>query len=289
MQSLQEIFSQITQEYRAIGHFNISNLELLNGIVRGALAVRQPVMIGTSEGEANFIGYRQAVALVHSLRQEHGLPIFINADHHKSVEAAKRAIDAGYDSVHIDLSALPFEENLAGTKEVVSYAKASGREVHIEGEVGYFMTESSKRYSETIEIPLESLASPEQAERFVAETGVARLAPAVGSLHGIAANEPHIDFRRIAEIRRRVPLSVALVLHGASGLSDETVSRAIQEGISNVHVSTELRVLYSKALRDSLASSPDETTPYKLLLPVVESLASLVEKKMRLFEGKVAG
>ncbi len=289
--SLCDFLKRATAEHWAVGHFNVSELDQFRAVVAAAAAVRAPVMVGTSEGERAHLGLKEAVALRDAFRSEFGVHIYLNADHTRSVEAARAAIDAGYDSVHIDLSKLSLEENIRGTKEVVGYARSIGAAlsvkrqapISIEGEVGYLVTESSKIYKQVVEIPPESLTNPDDAERFVRETGVDRFAPAVGSIHGIAVNEPRLDFTRIADIRSRLPANVTLVLHGGSGIADEGIKRAIAIGIGNVHVSTELRVAYVNALRATLAEDLDEVATYKLDTAAMEALKKLVKEKLELF------
>jgi len=269
-----------------VPHFNISDAVTLAGILEACKELKSPVMIGTSEGERKFIGGKQAIAMVRVYRDEYKLPIFFNADHHKSVSAAGEALSEGYESVHIDLSVMNLEENIKGTKEIVAYAKSQTRnpnaEFSVEGEVGYLVTESSKIYKEIIEIPPESLTKPEEAARFVKETGVDRFAPAVGNLHGIAANIKKLDIARIEAIRSMIG-ETAMVLHGGSGTPDEQVKEAIKAGINNIHINTELRVVYAEALRKFLFENPEETTPYKFFKPVIEAIKEKTAEKIKLF------
>jgi len=270
----------------ALGHFNFATADVLRGIVEATRDAGAPaVMVGTSEGEANFFGLKEAVALVKVIREEYNFPVFLNADHHKSFESCKEAVDCGYDSVLIDASKRPYEENIKLTKEVVDYAKRVNPEILVEGELGYLVTESSKIYKEKIDIPPESLTKPEQAEEFVKKTGVDLFAPAIGNLHGIAANEPSIRLDLLTEIKRAVP-DKFLVLHGASGLSDDDVRAAIKAGVTNVHFNTELRVAYTEGIHKTLHDKPGETTPYKYLAPAVEEVKKVVAQKIKLFMGK---
>ena len=280
--TLKEILNQAREGKWALPHFNISDAVTLVGILEAAKELKSPVMIGTSEGERRFIGAKQAVAMIREHREEYKLPIFLNADHHKSVGMAQEAVDAGYDSVHIDLSASNLEENINGTKEIVSYAKSKNKNISVEGEVGYLVTESSKVYKEIIEVPPESLTKPEEAERFVRETGVDRFAPAVGNLHGIAANVKKLDIARIAAIREAIG-GVAMVLHGGSGTPDDQIKAAIGTGINNIHINTEIRVAYTWALRTFLANNPEETPPYKILAPAIETVRAKTMEKIKLF------
>lgn len=283
MKTLKEYLADAAQEGWALPHFNISNLVQLRGIIKACAEKRSPVIIGTSEGEADFIGFKMARAMVNAAREETGLPIFLNADHFHSFEKAKEALDAGYDSVLIDLSKKPYGENIEETKKVVEYARESGRDTNVEGELGYLVTESSKVYKESFEIPAESLTKPEEALKYVNETGVNRFAPAVGNLHGIAATEPKLDFELIKKLRAVLPSGVAMVLHGGSGIPDDQMLEAVKLGFNNIHVSTEIRVVYVDALRKMLALAPEETTPYKIYAPVAEAVSVKVSEKLELF------
>lgn len=279
---LKDILARATREHWAVPHFNVPNLEMLKAIVEACAEKRSPVMIGTSESEREFIGLEQAVVLVKSYRDEYQMPFYLNADHTKSVEKAKAAVDAGYDSIHIDLSKEPLEDNLRKTKEVVEYARAKNEAISVEGEIGYLMTDSSKVYKSAIEVPPESLANPDDAARFVHETGANRLAPAVGSIHGIALNEPHLDIPRIARIRELLPDTV-FVLHGGSGVPHDQITQAIAAGISNIHISTDLRVAFVDTLRKELEEEKDEYALYKIMAPEIAEVKKVVLSHIDLF------
>lgn len=280
---LDDILKKAAQEHWSTGHFNISNLEQLRAIMEAGKNLKSPVMIGVSEGERKAIGIKQVVALVQAFYEEYGIPVFLNPDHSKSVESAKIAFDAGFNSVHIDLSKLPYEENLKGTREVVDYVKSKSPDVSVEGELGYLVTDSSQVYKKIIEIPPESLTKPEQAAEFVEKTGITRFSGAYGNIHGISANEPKLDLERIRAVRKILPENVAMVLHGGSGISDGQIREAIKAGIANIHINTEIRIAYTEALRKSLKDNPEETTPYKLLSPAIEAVRQKVEEKLKLF------
>ena len=240
------------------------------------------VMIGLSEGERKFVGLRQAVALARAFEEDYGIPIFLNPDHSKSIESAKEAFDAGFNSVHIDLSKLPYEENLKGTREVVDYVKSKNPDVSVEGELGYLRGHSIIQ-KKVIEIKPEDLTKPEEAAEFVEKTGIDRFSGAYGNIHGIAANEPKLDIERIKKIREILPEDVSLVLHGGSGISDEEMRQAIKAGIANIHINTEIRVAYSEALRKSLIDDPEQVVPYKIFPPVIEAVKEKVKEKLKLF------
>ncbi len=287
--SLQEILSKATKEHWSTGHFNASESDQMRAIVEAAKEVGAPAIIGTSEGEAEHLGYLEAVALRDAFRVEFGIPVFLNADHHKSVEAAKRAIDAGYDSIHIDLSALPFEENVRGTRDIVEYARSKfsifNFQFSIEGELGYLRGDS-KIQKEKIEVKPEDYTNPDEAKKFVEAAGVNRLAIAVGNIHGISLDEPALDIERIRAIRAAVPEEVALVLHAGSGIPEDQIKAAIAAGIANIHINTDIRVAYTEALRKELSEKPGETAPYKFDASAREVLKSLIMEKLKLFKNQ---
>ncbi len=285
--TLNELFVEAKIGKWAIGHFNFSTADQLRAIVEAAAELKVPVMAATSEGEADFVGRDQAVALVRSYQKE-GYDVFLNADHHKSWETTKAAIDAGYDSVLIDASKLPYEENIALTKKVVDYArevaKSSGREIPVEGELGYL--KGSSEIQKKVEISREDYTKPEEAKDFVARTGIDRLAIVFGNIHGIVTEqEESLDIETLKNVTIAVP-GMTLVLHGASGLKDEEIKAAIQNGITNIHINTELRVAYREALEEEIEKEPNQTTPYKFLNPSFEAVKNLVMEKAKLFKGQ---
>jgi fructose-bisphosphate aldolase class II len=288
MKTLRQYIQDAEDRQVAIGHFNISNLEGLWAIFNAVRKLDVPVVIGVSEGERKAIGVQQAVALIRSLREEYDYPIFLNADHSHSWETFKEAIDAGFDTAIIDGAALPLEESIELTKKCVEYARATNPGALVEGELGYIGT-SSKMLDEIPEGAItsgEALVKPETAQRFVGETGIDMLAPAVGNIHGMLKNmsNPRLDIPRIAAIRQAA--GVPLVLHGGSGIVDEDFRAAIKNGMSIVHINTEIRVAYRDALVKSLAEHPDEVAPYKYAEPAMAAVEAVVEARAGLFAGK---
>lgn len=283
-----DVINKATSEGKAVGHFNISNLEAFNAIVKTAKKLNVPVIIGVSEGERDFVGIENAVALVKSARNAGpdggGVEIFLNADHTYSYERSVEAIDAGFDSVIIDCASKTKEESIETTKRVVEYTKDKG--VLVEGELGY-IGQSSKvldALPEGVNIDPNSLTQPDEAKDFIEKTAVDLLAPAVGNVHGlIKGGNPALNIERIKEIKEAT--GVPLVLHGASGITDEELRLAVLAGISIVHYNTELRVAYKDALIKSLAENKDEVAPYKYLKAGEDAIAEVVEKKLRIMNG----
>lgn len=286
MKTLREYVQDADKRGVAIGHFNISNLEALWGIYNAAKKLDLPVIIGVSEGEEDFVGTEQAVALVKSFRETHNYPIFLNADHHYSFGRVKKAIDAGFDSVIIDGATLSMEENIAQTKKCVEYArevtKTTGRDILVEAEIG-FIGKSSKILDSVPEgVSEATMTTPEDAKAFVDATGVDMLAPSIGNVHGIVrSGEPRLHPERVKAIREAT--GIPLVLHGGSGNMNEDFISCIKEGINIVHINTEIRVAYRDALKLSLDGNPDEVAPYKFLKPGVEAIEKVVEARLKLF------
>ncbi|MFA7285283.1 MAG: class II fructose-bisphosphate aldolase [Candidatus Paceibacterota bacterium] len=284
MKSLREYIKEAGEKGVAIGHFNISNLEGLHGIYNAAKKLNLPVIIGVSEGEESFVGLNQVVALVRSIREQDNYPIFLNADHHASFERVKACIDAGFDMVIIDGAHLPYEENVALTKQCVEYAREvftnSGREVLVEAELGYIG--SGSNIKETIPEGAGILTSPEEAKRFADDTGIDLLAPSIGSVHGlIKSGKPHIDAERTKEIKAITNLP--LVLHGGSGLRDEDFVNAIKAGVNIVHINSEIRLGWKEAVEEFIKNNPNEINPSKILEPAKNAIEKIVEERLRLF------
>ena len=287
MKTFRECVLDAVRNKTAIGHFNMANMEMLHGIFGSAKSLSVPVIIGLSEGERNFIGVRETVAVVKRLRDEHNFPIFLNADHTYSFDKVKEAVDVGFDSVIFDGTELPFEENIKITKQCVEYARSVNSEIIVEGELG-FIGKSSKVLSAIpagVKISEEFLTKSEEAERFVKGTGVDLLAPAVGNIHGMLGEgkDPALHIDRIKAIRESV--GIPLVLHGGSGNSADDYKKAIFAGMVIIHISTELRVAYRKALQLSLQENPDEVAPYKYLKGAVQAVERVVTEKLKVFNG----
>lgn len=280
MKTLREAVQEAKNKGLAIGHFNISNLEGLHGVYNAAKKLNVPVIIGLSEGEEDFVGKNEAVALIQEIRKNDNFPIYLNADHHYSFERAKEAIDAGFDSVIIDFANKSYEENVRITKQTVAYARACGRDVLVEAELGYIG--SGSNIKETIPEGAGILTEASEAKKFVEETGIDMLAPSVGSIHGmIKSGKPHINTERVKEIADAT--GIPLVLHGGSGLRDEDFTGGIAAGICVVHINTEIRIAYTDAVTKYIAEHKDEVAPYKILEPAVVAIEAVVENRLKLF------
>jgi fructose-bisphosphate aldolase class II len=284
MNTLRSVLAQSEKYGVALGHFNVATFEMLKAVLGAATETHDPVLVGASEGERDFLGTRQLAVLIKSLREELDSPAFLNADHTHSLAKAVEAAKAGFDAV-IDFSALPFEENVARTKETVEAIKAINPAILAEGEIGDIGTGSE--IHEAAQNGFERLTTPEEARQFVHSTGIDVLAPAVGNRHGMlesmvqGTTKKRLNIERISQIKEVT--GVFLTLHGGSGTDDGDFRKAIAAGINIIHISTELRVAWRQSLEESLARESNVVVPYKILSPVIDSVKQVVSSRLRLF------
>jgi len=277
-----ELYLKAQKEGYAVGAFNVSTLEAIKAIIKAAVRLKSPVVIETSEKEMNFLEPALVFDIVRELGEKISTPIGLHLDHGKSLERAVEAIQAGYTSVHLDGSKLPYSENVNLTKEVVAYARS--KQITVEGELGQ-IPGSSEQHSEAITIEENALTDPNKAKKFITETGIDILAVSIGNIHGVYSSEPNLDFPRLSKLKE---LGLPMSLHGGSGIPEEQVKRAISLGITKVNVNTELRMAYTNTLRAELDENPDEIVPYEYLPEEIEAIEDVVEQKIKLFgsEGK---
>jgi fructose-bisphosphate aldolase, class II len=199
------------------------------------------------------------------------------------LSAAVEAAKAGFDWVVCDFSSLPFDENLRQTKEAVVALKALRPDILIEGEIGDIGSGSQIHDS----APRRALTTPEEALQFAQETGIDTLAPAVGSMHGVLKSmlsggaRKHLDTPRIRAIKERA--RIFMTLHGGSDTADADLREAIAAGMTVVHINTELRLAWRRAIEESFANRKEEIAPYTLLAPAVEAVKRAVEARLTLF------
>jgi ketose-bisphosphate aldolase len=262
----------------AIGAFNTSTLEMTRAIIAAAEETGSPVIIETSEGEIGFMSSGIAAAEVASLAAETDVPVILHVDHGKHFEVIKKAVEAGYTSVHVDGSALSYEDNVDLTKRVVNLAH--GKNLLVEGEIGH-ITGASEAHAERISIDRDTLTDPDEAARFVFETGVDVLAVAIGNIHGVYKNQPTLDFERFRSITGKVDAYFSL--HGGSGIPEDQIKTAIGLGITKINVSTELRLAFHEGLAREFHDHPDNVVPYKYLPAGMAAVQQVVQDKMKMF------
>lgn len=301
----QELLNQAKKGGYAIGAFNINNLEILQAIVSAGEAEKSSVIIAVSEGAIKYAGMPYLVSMVRIASEQTFIPLSLHLDHGTDLEIIRSCIENGFTSVMIDGSHLEFEENIGTTKKVVEMAGKKG--VSVEAELGRL-----KGIEEKVSVSEKEafLTDPQAAEEFAKRTEVHALAVAIGTSHGAYKfkGEVKLDFDRLKEIAKRV--DIPLVLHGASGvppsvlekaekfgaklpgakgIPDDAIQKAISLGISKINIDTDLRLSFIGALREVLATKPEEFDPRKILGPGREAIKQTVQSKMRLFgsSGKV--
>jgi ketose-bisphosphate aldolase len=285
MHTLREVIEEARAAHRAVGHFNVSDSEQLHAVSRAARDLKVPVIIGVSEGERDFFGVRQIVAMVKSIKEEHEQPIYLNADHTYSFERVREAIDAGFDAVIYDGNKVSHEENVRIAKECVAYARQVAPGILVEAELGNIGMSSKllDAVPEGAQITEESLTKAEELVAFVEETGVDLVAPAVGNLHGMLVNAPapKLSITRIKELAR--VSKALLVLHGGSGISDEQFVEAIDAGVAVIHINTEIRVAYRRGIEEGLKADEKEVAPYRFMQRGVDAVYEVTKNRLKLF------
>ncbi|KFZ40317.1 MULTISPECIES: class II fructose-1,6-bisphosphate aldolase [Thermoactinomyces] len=274
--SMNAFLPQAKKEGFAVGQFNVNNLEFVQAIIEAGKEERSPLIFGASEGAIRYMGLNNVVALAKAAAEEADVPVALHLDHGSSFEVVMKCIRAGFSSVMFDGSHYPFEENIRLTKKVVEAAHAVG--VSVEGELGTIGgVEDDLNVSEEDA----ALADPEQAIRFWEETKVDAMAIAVGTAHGMYKGEPKIRYDIIEKVASQI--EAPIVLHGGSGVPDESIQKAVSLGVGKINVNTENQVAMVKVVRELLDKNPDMIDPRKYLGPAREAIKETVKAKMRLF------
>ena len=296
LEILSKMYEPANREKYAIGAFNFSNLEFLQSAIEAANEVQSPIIISCSNGAIKYAGIHELHAMVSSIAARSRVPIALHLDHGANIDQVRMCIDNGFTSVMIDASHASLEENIRITKECVELAHETGVTVEAElGRLGGIEDDVSVDERDA------RLTDPDEAERFVAETGCDALAVAVGTSHGAYKfkGEPVIDFERIEVIKKRT--GIPLVLHGASavdpqsvaeinryggeikgshGLDDECYRKAVAMGINKVNIDTDLRLKWTATLRRIMAEDPSQFDPRKFLGPARDAVKELIKTKL---------
>ena len=258
----------------AVGAFNVENMEMVMAVIAAAEELRAPLMLQTTPSTIKYAGLDMYLANVKAAAERASVPVCLHLDHGDSFDLAMRALRTGYTSIMIDGSHNVFEENIAVTKAVADACRPSGIPVEAElGKVGGKEDDLDGGEGNGYTDPLE-------AKEFVERTGVTSLAVAIGTAHGVYKGVPKLDLDRLAEIRKVV--DIPLVLHGASGLSEEAVVESIKRGICKVNFATELRIAYTDGVKEFLAANPDAFDPKKYGKVAMEHVKTIVESRMKM-------
>lgn len=272
-----------TQKF-AVGAFNIDNQETLIAVAKAAQKLNSPVLVEVSHGEVQAIGLENIRDMVDNYREEYGIEMYINLDHSPTVEDCKRAIDAGFEFIHIDISQANHdattEEIIEKTKEVVEYAKFTG--ALVESEPHYFGG-SSNVHTEEIDYEeiKKTFSTPEGTKAFVEATGIDTFAAAIGNLHGKYPVPKVLDLELLQRIRDAIECQISL--HGGSGTPLHYFEDAARIGVSKININSDMRYAFRKTLEKVLADNPDEYAVVKLMPTVYEEVQKVVEEKINAF------
>lgn len=280
------LYQRTRSQHFAVGAFNIDNQETLIAIARAAQKLNSPVLVEVSQGEVDAMGLENVRDLVDNYKVEYGIEIYLNLDHSPSVESCKRAIDAGYEFIHIDISQANHdatdEEIIAKTKEVVEYARFTG--ALVESEPHYFGG-SSNVHEEAIDYEeiKKTFSTPEGARAFIEETGIDTFAAAVGNLHGKYPVPKELDLELLARIRETMPAWGHISLHGGSGTPLHFFEEAARIGVSKININSDMRYAFRTTLEKVLAENPKEFAIVKLMPEVYGAVQAVVEEKIQAF------
>ena len=297
MKSLKSYIADSVKNHYAIGAYNFVNMEMLKGICEGAKETLSPTIVAVSEGAFKYMGEEFLLSLFNSAKKTYNLPLFLHLDHGKSFEICKRAVDLKFDSVMIDGSALPFDENVALTKSVTDYAHKKG--VLVEGELGVL-----KGVEDNVSADKNIFTDPDSAKIFVEKTNVDTLAVAIGTSHGAYkySGNATLRFDILSMIEEKLP-NFPLVLHGASsvpqkyveiinnyggdvagakGVDENLLKTACSEhNICKINTDTDLRMAYISTLRKHLKENPSNIDLRKFNVLAIEEIKNLVAEKNR--------
>jgi fructose-bisphosphate aldolase class II len=271
-----ELMQDAMRRNYAIGAFSAHTGEMVQAILEAAEEERSPVLIQIGQRAIRNSGFASLIESIKFYGQRTDVPVIIHLDHGKSYEQAIEAIQAGCTSVMYDGSHHPLEVNIRHTRDVVRAAHAVG--VFVEAELGKI---AGVEDDLSVDEKDAYYTDPQQALQFYEATGVDSLAVAIGSAHGLYKAAPKLDIPRLKTISEM--LGIPIVLHGGSGIPDEQIRLAVDNGIRKINVDTELRAAYTEGVRDALAQYGDAYDVYPLARTGADRVKAIVKEKMRLF------
>jgi tagatose 1,6-diphosphate aldolase GatY/KbaY len=266
---LQDRLKALRSQPTALLATNFYNFETLHGVLEAAANLHYPIILQLTRSSIEYMGMHVAFHMAKSAITASGVEAWIHLDHGDSVELVARCLDAGFDSVMIDASEKPLDENIALTRKVVEMAHPYG--ACVEAELGYVakLGQSTEH---------KGFTRPEEASRFIRETGVDALAVAIGTAHGFYKQEPRLDLELLREIHRQT--DTALVLHGGSGIPHPVLQAAIRAGICKINLATEIKNIFVTTLKNVLAQN-SEIDLRKVFPAATRAVTELVSEKLK--------
>lgn len=269
----EQMFRDAEQGGYAIAAFNVENLEMVQAVVAAAEELKSPVILQTSAKTVQYANFAIFHALVKAAADGASVPIALHLDHGNSFELAMQALRAGYTSIMIDGSHEAFEDNIELSKKVAEACAPS--RVAVEAELGKVGGKE-----DDIDGGDGGLTEPLEAKEFVEKTKVNSLAVAIGTSHGVYKGVPKLDLERLSEISKAV--QIPLVLHGGSGLSEESIQECIRRGIRKVNYATELRIAFTEGVKQALSETPDIIDPKKFTAVGREKVKQMAMDKLKI-------
>lgn len=268
-----QLLDRAMKEKYAVPAFNANCLEMIPALIQAAEAERAPLIVQIGKKYLSYAEPDEIGAYALYLAKKASVPICIHLDHGADMEMAEKCIKAGFTSIMYDGSSLPEKENIHNTREIVKMAESKG--IPVEGEVGQVLLADDVNDYEN----LDYLTDPEMAVRFVEQTGVSSVAVAIGNVHRMMRKEAHIDFKRICDIRKAV--SIPLVVHGSSGISDEDVRKAVCCGINKINVATEFNKEFVSICGKYIQDYPDEVFPMEPIKAAMNAVTRIARDRIQ--------
>jgi ketose-bisphosphate aldolase len=279
-----EIMIEAAKNHYAVGAFNITDLLQFEAVIDAAIETKSPVIVQTSVKPSQFLGTNMMVAIYRTLAEKAPVPVVLHLDHCTEIDYCKKCADAGYTNIMIDASKQAYEENIRQTKEVVDYCHSVGN-ISVEGELG---TVSGVEDQVKVAEDEAQLANPQQSVEFCERTGVDIFAPAIGTAHGVyKTKNPKIDTERMATIHKMLNgngIKTPLVVHGGTGLPEDTIKNLLAAGGAKFNVSTELKHTLIDAKYEYITAHRDEYDPGKIDKVVREATKKAVIHWMQMIE-----
>ncbi|MDY6400414.1 MAG: class II fructose-bisphosphate aldolase [Synergistales bacterium] len=274
-----ELLEDAKKNHYAVGAFNVENMEMVIAVLNAAEETKSPVIMQTTPGTIKYAGADFYFANIKAAAERASVPVVCHLDHGNNFEIAVSAFHTGYTSIMIDGSKLSFEENISLTKSVVKVCHAGG--VPVEAELGRVGGKEDGLDNTKTENPF---TDPGEAAEFVERTGCDSLAVAVGTAHGVYKGVPQINFEVLSKIHELV--NIPLVLHGTSGVPDEQVIECIKTGVCKVNYATDLRIAFTRGIKEYIKNNPDAFDPKKYGVVAIEEVKKYTAQKMLLMAKK---
>ena len=295
-----KILQKAAKKGYAVGHFNINNMEILQGVVQAANNLKAPIIVATSEGSIKYAGINFLYDLAKTAAELSKVPVALHLDHGRDMKIIKQAIKLGYSSVMYDGSHLPFKQNIRNTKKIVKLAHK--KNISVEAELGTIGGVEDSIKSRKI-----TYTDPEKAKEFVQKTGCDFLAVAIGTSHGAYkfAGKANLNMDLLKKINQKT--KIPLVLHGGSevpqeivkmaerygaklkgvkGVPDSQIRTAVRNGINKINTDTDLRIAFDAAIRKVIKTKPKDFDPRHLLAPARDLITQVAEHRMKVFRGR---